>query len=791
MLDLNTGSGLEYVIVTATDLSTGKIADGAKTDSTGSFAITGLSYGSYKIAVDFVGYRPYRFDSITLNKAHPQIVLKTVKLRAQAHNLSDVVITGNAPIVDNKIDKVVYNVANDITSQGGVVLDVLKKVPQVSVDADGNVEVQGNANVRFLINGKPSGIFGSSLADALSSIPASQIKSIEVITSPGAKYDAQGTGGIINIILRNDRFQGLSGNINMSAGTRTENASVNLSMHRGNFGMNVFFSGNGALKARSPYQQTRSSYNSADQTTTRFSQDGYYDLTRAAYESGIGLDWDVSKNNALSGSFQFDHFNNQRNGVANQEEIVSDNAGSIISDLNSIRNSASKTNISSYDWSLNYKHLFKHKGDELDALYSASFGRPGGRDQQDQSYTSATVPYEGTSSTNPGTDRQTNISIDYVRKQDEHTTIEAGVKSSFQNINSTTEVNILYPANGEYVHDPLQSYEMNYKTNIYAGYVSGSFYLFQFLKVKTGLRVEHTDVTIDYHNLQIPSYNIYAPSVILSHDLDEMRSVKLAYTYRIERPEYDELNPFINLSDPYNITTGNPLLRPEIEHHFELGYSCNLKRGGNIYIAFMERFNTHDKKPYTQFYTEYAAGDSVYKNVSVTTRRNIGEEYNSGLILSGSLPLFGKVNIRGNCMLFSRHIINSFDTVATITNGFNWRLNMNINYEISGNMVAEAFGNYRSPFNNIQGKNPQFLTYTIAFRKQFWNKKASIGCTGTNIFNHYVKQVITTNIDNYRSYLVRELPFRSVGLTFTYKFGKRDQKLKEHILKDPGLSPDN
>ena len=153
-----------------------------------------------------------RFAGEQYERLLPNILLETAQNQLKAVN-----VVGRTPIVENKIDKLVYNAANDITSQSGVALDVLKKVPMVNVDIDGNVELQGDANIRFLINGKPSSIFGASLVDALQSIPASQIKSIEVITSPGAKYDANGTGGIINIILKDSKVQGINGNVNLSA----------------------------------------------------------------------------------------------------------------------------------------------------------------------------------------------------------------------------------------------------------------------------------------------------------------------------------------------------------------------------------------------------------------------------------------------------------------------------------------------------------------------------------------------------------------------------------------------
>lgn len=195
----------------------------------------------------------------------------------QVKNIQEVIISGKKAIVENKVDKIVYNVANDITSQSGAAIDILRKVPQVTVDADGNVELQGNPNVRFLINGKPSSIFGNSLADALASIPASQIKSIEAVASPGAKYDAQGTGGIINIVLNESKVKGINGIINTSVGTRFETGSVNLNFRNNNFSMNAFFSGNAQLKSRTPFSQNRFSHTTT--TQTQLLQDGYTDLS--------------------------------------------------------------------------------------------------------------------------------------------------------------------------------------------------------------------------------------------------------------------------------------------------------------------------------------------------------------------------------------------------------------------------------------------------------------------------------------------------------------------------------
>ena len=182
--------------------------------------------------------------------------------------------TAQAKLIDNKIDKLVFNAEKDLSSVGGVATDILKKVPQVSVDVDGNVELSGSSSIRFLINGKPSTAFGSSITDVLQSIPASQIKSIEVITNPGAKYDAQGLGGIINIILKQNTARGINGNLSMTVGTRFENGSFNFNARKGNFGFNAFVSGNARLAVTTPTTSLRTSADTSTGNKALLAQDG-------------------------------------------------------------------------------------------------------------------------------------------------------------------------------------------------------------------------------------------------------------------------------------------------------------------------------------------------------------------------------------------------------------------------------------------------------------------------------------------------------------------------------------
>lgn len=773
VIDANTKTAIDYATISINPEGSIKPSGGTITDDKGSFVVDKLADGRYSVVINFIGYQDYTAGPFNIKQN--TVNIGTISLQPLSKELSAVTVTAKTPMVENRIDKMVYNAANDITSQGGVALDVLKKVPQVSVDIDGNVELQGNTSVRFLINSKPSSVFGSSLPDVLASLPASQIKSIEVITSPGAKYDARGLGGIINIILKDNKVRGINGAVNLSAGTRMENGSANLNVRTGNFGVSAFFSGNAQVNTRTLNLNDHTSVNEQG-NSTRLIQDGYSNFRRGGYESGINFDWSLSKRDNVSGSFGYDNFSNRNQGFTAQQQQTTG-----LANVLSQRNSFSKFNAGTYDWSLDYKHNFKTDGQELEVLYTSSFGNNNSAYNQSQVYNGQNNPFSASASNNPGTDKETNVSIDYTHPLSKDVILETGAKTVLQYINSTADVTAYNPKTGVYAFDPNQSYHLNYDRKIYAGYVSLGFTAFNFFDIKAGGRLEHTDTHVDFPGTVIPSYNTWVPTAVISHKLSDASSIKISYTKRVERAEYRELNPFVNLSDPYNISTGNPLLKPEIGNVFELGYNKSFQAGGNLYIALFSRHNSNDVKTYTSFYSEYRVGDSVYHNVSVTNRQNIGTEQNTGISISGSIPFGKKVNLRTNTTVTDKYIVNKVYGGPTV-NAIVVRTNLNLTYQFSDTFVAEAFGNYNSPMKNIQGRTPKFITYNLAIRKQFMSKKVSVGFVTTNPFAKYVNQVTTitqaatTSGQQYTSYSLRRIPYQSFGISLSWRFGKLEFK---------------
>src|SRR6218665_3859339 len=757
---------IEYVTVTLLD-SSGKVINGVVTPADGTFNLSSVKPGKYRLQFESVSYQPYTIDTVQVTPDKKNIRLKDILLTGSSKTLAGVTVSAKSRLIENRIDKIVYNAANDITSQGGVATDILKKVPQVSVDLDGNVELQGSSSIRFLINGKPSAVFGNNLADVLSSIPASQIKSIEAITSPGARYDAQGTGGIINIILKDNKAKGMNGSVSGSLGSRMENGAINLNMRNNNFGVNAFFSGNAQLRSHTPNSYSRSS------PGTLLLQDGYSEFRRSGYQTGAGIDWDISKKQNLAANISFDRFGNDGRGMTNQQQTTDD--GMLHQELLSNLNSSSSSYTRSVEWTVAYKRKMKKNGEELSFQYNDAAAVPHSSYQQYQVYKGQPSPFAGSMSSNPGRDREAELMLDYTLPVSEGFELETGLKTVIQRIHSGANVFPYDPSYGDYQQDPLQSYLLNYHRNIYAAYISGSFSLGDVIDIKTGLRYENTRSTIDYPGTIIHPYNTWSPSIIVSHKFSQDNSIKLSYSRRIERPDYGDINPFINLADPHNISTGNPALLTEIGDNFELGFNKTFGKGGNLYISAFGRFNTNDIMSYVNFFPEYQVGDSVYQNVSVTSRANLGSQDRLGINISGMIPFTRKFTLRTNIFSSQLKIVNNLHA-NEVMKGLDARVNANLTYEFSSKFVGESFLNYRSSSVTAQGRRPSFFTYTFAIRQFLSNKKASIGLTATNPFNKYTKQISTTKTGEFDSRNIRWQPYQSFGISFTYKFGKLEFK---------------
>jgi ferric enterobactin receptor len=776
VIDSETKLPIEMAIVSIYRIGETRAFYDLSTDRNGVFSIDNLLNGDYRITIDFISYQTLVLNSVIIKSTAIAVNLGNVLLVSSSNELDEVKIVAKTATLQNKIDKMIYNTSNDLTSQGGVATDVLKKIPMVSIDIDGNVELQGNTNIRFLINGKSSSIFGASVSEALQSIPASQIKSVEVITSPGAKYDASGTGGIINIVLKESKIQGINSSINLSAGTRLENGSFNLNARKGNFGVGIYFSGNKQLKTITKSSSDRVSYNIAKDSIDRLYQNGVSPFTRSGYQTGVNFNWSITEKNELTATLGYNYFANNTSGMISQNQISSLSDGTIFSEIISERNATSNFKNKATDWSLGYKKAFEKEDQELNVLITSSYGRSANGAGQQTSYQDAAYSASGLQSTNPGQDHQVELSLDFVRPIVKGFTLDIGSKIALEDINNNVVTDTL-AVDGSYVNNQGQTYGFKYKRNIYAAYLSSTFSLFNnFLVGNAGLRYERTNTTANFVGVTIPDYNIFAPSFTVQHKFSDDNSIKFAYNYRIERPDYEELNPFFNISDPHNIGVGNPFLKPEISNRYELGYNKNFNNGANLYLSGYYRYNTDDIQPLTTFHSTLTINGTDYTDVTLTQRYNIGSQTNIGASVFGSISVYEKLNLRSTIEFGER--TNTAPGLGSVS-GFVYRANLNLSYQFEPTMMGEIFGNYRSSQKNLRGERPASFLYNIAVRKQFLNKNASVGITMTNPFSKYLNQRSTSYGESFNQVNVKEVPVQSFGISFSYKFGKLEFKKGE------------
>ncbi|HEV7379428.1 MAG TPA: carboxypeptidase regulatory-like domain-containing protein, partial [Dyadobacter sp.] len=293
--------GIEFASIALFNVSDNKPVDGTTADETGKFSMSKIAPGNYRLLISFIGYKDKAINNIKVEKGK-DIDLGAVTLASSVQDLAEVTITGEKSLIEEKVDRLVYNAEKDITSKGGDAADLLRKVPMLSVDLDGNVSLRGSSNIRVLVNNKPSTIIASNVADALKQIPADMIKSVEVITSPSAKYDAEGSGGIINIITKKNNLQGLTLNIDSGVGNRGTNLGLNGSYRKGKMGFTLGGFG-------------RAFYNKAesflDQTTFSGANSFLTNQSSTAKDRGVfgqyslGWDYDLGKNQALSAGIRY------------------------------------------------------------------------------------------------------------------------------------------------------------------------------------------------------------------------------------------------------------------------------------------------------------------------------------------------------------------------------------------------------------------------------------------------------------------------------------------------------
>ena len=772
IVDSSTRQPVAYAAVTAYPAGSKTLAGGMITDEKGQFTVEQLVPGEYQLKIEYAGYRPMVKSGITLSSDHPSARLGDIAIGNTDNKMADVTITGSRNFMEDKLDKFVYNVDKDISSQTGVATDILRKVPQVSVDVDGNIELLGSANIRVFINGKPSAMFDNNLTEALQAIPASEIKSIEIITSPGAQYDAQGTGGIINIILKTDKSQGVNGSTNLTAGTRLENGAVNLHAHKNKFDVNVGIGGSGQLNGTT--LNTMDRHTSGD--TSELKENGTGAESRSSYRGQIGVEWNVTPKSTVNAFVKYNNFGSNLTGATGQQQLTNEPLNAL-SDTSSTRYSTSNFRYRFLDYNISYINKIDSEGQELDITFQSSYCRYNSFYQQYERYTDSTTSFQGGEGNDRLHDFETYCAADYSLPVAKGIELNTGAKGTFTREYSYSDRYLLNTSNDNYDFDPSGLNNFNFLRDVYAAYVSLTFPVFEKTRLKLGIRDEYTNITLPIDTTD-PSYNSFIPSITLSHKLSKEQTIKISYTKRIQRADYKISNPYIDATDPSSLLQGNPYLRPERSDVAELSYSRFFK-GGNSVLATLYYRNTHDdEQSYILHEDSVTLGNTIYRNVTITTNENAGDQQITGVNLSGSYSPVQPLEIHGSANIFDKYIVSNLVPGTTI-NSVNYRINANVTYKFNETLTAEFFGNFNSQRTEIQGKFPSFTTYSLAVRKVLFHKKGSIAFTTTNPFNRYVDQATEVAGTDFSVVSDRKIPYQSFGINFTYKFGRMEYKEKK------------
>jgi len=794
LVDKNTNKGIEAASV---QLFVGdSLIRGMLTRPNGDFSFDNLPRETkFRLQISAIGYESYEQVIVpAADAAVQQRDLGNIILQSDVKQLSGVTVVASRPALEMGIDRKVFNAAKSFTATGGTAVDLMKNIPSVSVDIDGNVTLR-NSSPQIFVDGRPTIL-------TLDQIPADNIDKVELITNPSAKFDAASSGGIINIVLKKNKRVGLNGVFTAGIGTpRIASSNLNLNLRQGklNFYLSGGFNQSGG-KARS---ETHRINRQDGQTSNYFDQFSYNDRRRLFANIRFGADYFIDNRNTISLTQQFGRGRFSYEEDQDQQYL---NAGKVLQYYGE-RLGDGKSVFKRGGTTLNYKHSFPRQGQELTADITYNYG---GRTENSELANSFFNPdgsvYQPSTlvrNYGDGSNDQVTIQADYVNPITENRKVEMGVRSYINKSRS------LYDAfavgNGQPQKLPLSNnYEYTERVNaVYFTYSDkiGSF------GYQAGLRAEHSQfdgLLIDsafkfgykYPNTIKNIWNALFPSLYLTKQLNEDDQMQLNYSRRIRRPNFWQLSPFIDINDPANIRQGNPQLKPEFINSFEFNYSHNYAKGNFLAVLYF-RNNPDDITEYSDTITaaqyaqmQNAAVDpnailNTYINAGVTNR--YGAEFTVQHKWNENFEITPTVNLQ------YRTVKARVKDLDLSNEGFNWDAKLTMNYKIVTRSASlfnklgfQLLGEYESAEVIPQGRRKAQYSVDFAIRKDFLkNDKANLTFGINDVFNTNRWGTIYDTKEFYQD-AYRRWNVRSFRLTFTYKFGDPNFSLTNRNRRDGG-----
>ncbi len=760
VIDSLTQKPVEFANVAIVEPLTNKPFDGAVCDDAGRFEISRLPLGKLLVVFSFIGYETKKI-VVTIAEKRNVVDLGSIRIGVNVKILQEVVVQGQKTLVEEKVDRTIYNAEQDATTKGGDATDVLKRVPMLSVDPDGNVSLRGSSNVKVLINNKPSTITAASVADALKQIPADMIKMIEVITSPSSKYDAEGSAGIINIVLKKNTLEGIFFTADGSVGSRGSSLGVNGNYRKGKMGFSLGSFVRSTYHVIGDFTNRQITQNNGD---TILNLQSAHTLNQGANSQyTFGWDYDINKNNALTASLRY----GQRLQTAFQDYLFTQTyyPDSLVSKLQNIKTSTTGSNI---DASLNYTKTFTKKDREFNfmSIYSRSNQNSGfvinAINAGDQSILGRSR------NANQGATREVTFQADYQEPLNKNQLIEFGAKDVVRTVTSEYRYWLSQGADGSYVQSekPSLSNGFTYAQSITAGYVSYTLATQKNYTFKAGGRYEYTHIQAHFDgmpDIKIPSYGVLVPSINISRKLKNGNMIKASYNRRIQRPSFQNLNPNIVTSNSINATQGNPNLKPEYADNYEIAYKTGIKSTTINFSTFI-RNNTNDIQQ-----ARSIRGDTV-----ISIFQNIGTEANYGLSIFASIIASSRFTINGGTDMYYRILKNNSNDPHL--NARNQGLVRNYrlfgNYNFSKGWSLQFFSFFQGKSINLQGYRTNVISHSLSIRKNVLGKNGSIGFGVDNFVTPSYK--VFSELKS--AYLVQStsntLYNFIVKVNFSYKIGK-------------------
>ena len=773
ILEKGTNIPLEYATVVLQNAKKPEILTGGITDIDGKFSFE-VNAGEYNVRYEFISFKTV---SVKNKKITSDTNLGTVFLEEDIAQLNDVVVVAERSTVEIKLDKRVYNVGKDMTVKGGTVSDVLDNVPSVTVDPDGTIALRGNENVRILIDGKPSGLAGINIADALKLLPADAVEKVEVITNPSARYGAEGSGGIINIVLRKGKAQGINGSVVLSVSDpESYGASTNLNYRSDNFNL---FSNFGYNYRNSPGNSlTDSEYFNNDGTTSAFiNERRTNERLNEGYNANFGIDLFLNKSTTWTNSLTFTEGRSK-----NPDDVYFYNYDNTFTPT-FVRNrfNDERGNDFSFEYATNFTKNFKKEDHKLTVDIAISQNR----DNESSIITDQIVGDNSslfTETTLNNQKQQRNLfQADYVLPIGENGRFEAGYRGSFQKNLTVFEIepNTAYSNTLEYNEDINALYaQYGNKINKF------SYFL--------GMRFEDSNIDVnsltanDYNNKK---YNNFFPSATINYEISESNSLSLSYSKRINRPRGRFLNPFSSYSSNINIFQGNPDLDPSYTNAIDLGY---LKRWSKLTLNSSVYVNITDQS--FEFIKKESGLEVDGIPVILSTPINLSKEYRAGFEFNVNYSPYKWWKLNGNLNVFrvendgdysytdylGNNVVQNFDNVATT-----WFTRASSKITLPYEIDWQTNVTYRAPQTTAQGKRLDMTSVNLAFSKDILKDKGSISLNVSDLFNTR-KRRFNSELDAVNSYTEFQWRQRQITLAFTYRFNKKKNERENQKREDAG-----